>query len=80
MTHTAGESQGGAQGGPASTGERLGEAAAAREERLRDAAEEGRVVTERALEQVREYTKENPLAAAGIAFAAGVILSRLFSR
>lgn len=60
--------------------ERLREAAAAGEQRLRETGEEARVVAERALDHVREYTKENPLAAAGIAFAAGVIFSRLFSR
>lgn len=60
--------------------ERLREAAAVGEQRLREQGEEARVVAERAVDHVREYTKENPLAAAGIAFAAGVILSRLMSR
>jgi ElaB/YqjD/DUF883 family membrane-anchored ribosome-binding protein len=63
-----------------STEERLREAAAAGEQRLRETGEEARIAAERAMDHVREYTKENPLAAAGIAFAAGVILSRLFSR
>ena len=63
-----------------STEERLREAAAAGEQRLRETGEEARIVAERTMDHVREYTKENPLAAAGIAFAAGVILSRLLSR
>ena len=66
--------------GAGSAEERLREAAAAGEQRLRETGEEARVVAERAMDHVREYTKENPLAAAGIAFAAGVILSRLLSR
>lgn len=70
----------GARGGASSTEERLREAAAAGEQRLRETGEEARIAAERALDHAREYTKENPLAAAGIAFAAGVILSRLFSR
>jgi ElaB/YqjD/DUF883 family membrane-anchored ribosome-binding protein len=69
-----------AAGRGSSTEERLREAAAAGEQRLRETGEEARVVAERAMDHVREYTKENPLAAAGIAFAAGVILSRLLSR
>jgi ElaB/YqjD/DUF883 family membrane-anchored ribosome-binding protein len=60
--------------------ERIREAAASGEQRLREKGEEARVSAERAMDHVREYTKENPLAAAGIAFAAGVILSRLMSR
>ena len=68
------------ESGAVSAEERLREAAAAGEQRLRETGEEARVVAERAMDHVREYTKENPLAAAGIAFAAGVILSRLFSR
>ena len=77
----AGAAQGAeAAAGRSSTEERLREAAAAGEQRLRETGEEARVVAERAMDHVREYTKENPLAAAGIAFAAGVILSRLLSR
>lgn len=70
--------QGAAASGSAE--DRLRDAAAAGEQRLRETGEEARVVAERAMDHVREYTKENPLAAAGIAFAAGVILSRLLSR
>lgn len=76
----AGISQGATHRTASSTEERLREAAAAGEQRLRETGEEARIAAERAMDHVREYTKENPLAAAGIAFAAGVILSRLFSR
>lgn len=60
--------------------ERLREAAAAGEQQLREKGEEVRVTAERALDHVRQYTRDNPFAAAGIAFAAGMILSRLMSR
>lgn len=50
------------------------------EDRLRERSMEARESTERALEQFRRYTRENPLASAGIAFVAGVCLSRLLSR
>ncbi|HZD51846.1 MAG TPA: hypothetical protein VE175_02260 [Woeseiaceae bacterium] len=60
--------------------ERVREATAAGEQRLREKGEEARVIADRALDHMREYTKENPFAAAGIAFAAGVLLSRLMSR
>ena len=79
MTQPAGATQDRVEG-TASAEERLREAAAAGEARLREGGEEARVLAERAIDHVREYTKENPLAAAGIAFAAGAILSRLFSR
>lgn len=60
--------------------ERLREAAAAGEQRLREKGAEARLTAERALEHVRQYTRDNPFAAAGIAFAAGMILSRLMRR
>lgn len=60
--------------------ERLREAAVAGEQRLREKSEEARVTAERALDHIRQYTRDNPFAAAGIAFAAGVILSRLMRR
>lgn len=60
--------------------ERIREAAAVGEQRLREKGEEARVTAERALDHFRQYTRDNPLAAAGIAFAAGVILSRLMRR
>ena len=78
--HGAGTTPGAGHRTASSTEERLREAAAAGEQRLRETGEEARIAAERAMDHVREYTKENPLAAAGIAFAAGVILSRLFSR
>ncbi len=76
----AGEGAAGTPGAGGTDEESLRAAAASGEQRLREAGEEARVVAERAVDHLREYTKENPLAAAGIAFAAGVILSRLFSR
>lgn len=60
--------------------ERVRGAAAAGGERLRESGEEARVTAERALDHVRQYTRDNPFAAAGIAFAAGMILSRLMRR
>lgn len=60
--------------------ERLREAATTGEQLLREKGAEARVSAERAMDHVRQYTRENPLAAAGIAFAAGLILSRLLSR
>lgn len=50
------------------------------EERLRERSTEARESTERALEQIRRYTRQNPLTSAGIAFVAGICLSRLLSR
>jgi len=43
------------------------------EDRMRTAADEG-------LSTVRSYVEQNPLAAAGIAFAAGIVLSSLLRR
>ncbi|MGH8193685.1 MAG: DUF883 domain-containing protein [Woeseiaceae bacterium] len=60
--------------------EHLRDVAATSEERLREKGAEARVATERAMDHIRQYTKDNPLAAAGIAFAAGLVLSRLLSR
>ncbi len=60
--------------------ERLREAAITGEQRLREKSAEARHTAERTLEQVRQYTRNNPFAAAGIAFAAGIIVSRLLSR
>lgn len=56
------------------------EKAAAGEERLRMKSAEARASTERLADQVRQYARENPLAAAGIAFAAGLVVSRMLSR
>jgi ElaB/YqjD/DUF883 family membrane-anchored ribosome-binding protein len=60
--------------------ERIREKAAASERHLRDKSVEARVTTERAIDHVRQYTQEKPLAAAAIAFAAGLVVSRLLSR
>ncbi len=60
--------------------ERIREAALASEERLREKGEEARVTADRLLDHMRQYTRDNPFAAAGIAFAAGMILSRLLRR
>lgn len=66
--------------GAAKAEERLREAATTGEQLLREKGAEARVSAERAMDHVRQYTRENPLAAAGIAFAAGLVLSRLLSR
>ena len=67
--------------GPAGRAEdRVRRMASEGEERLRERSNEARETTEQALEQFRRYTRENPLASAGIAFVAGVCLSRLLSR
>jgi ElaB/YqjD/DUF883 family membrane-anchored ribosome-binding protein len=57
------------------------------EERLREQAEKAREMAERARAQAGEvvgtvtrYTRENPLAALGIAFAAGVVVASLTRR
>ena len=60
--------------------ERIREKAAASERHLREKTAEARVTTERAIDHVRQYTQEKPLAAAAIAFAAGLVVSRLLSR
>lgn len=56
------------------------EKAAAGEEHIRMKGAEARASTERVIDQVRQYTRENPLTAAGIAFAAGLVVSRMLSR
>lgn len=64
--------------------DRVADKAARAEGRIRDmAATGGEQLKEKGTEtvdQVRQYTKDNPLAAAGIAFAAGLVLSRLLGR
>lgn len=67
-------------GSAARAEERIREAAASGEGRLKEKRAEARVSTERAMDHVREYTRDNPLAAAGIAFAAGLVVSRLLGR
>jgi ElaB/YqjD/DUF883 family membrane-anchored ribosome-binding protein len=50
------------------------------EVQLRDKGAEARVNSEKAIEQIRDYAKENPLMAAGIAFASGLLVSRIVGR
>lgn len=67
--------------GPAGRAEeRVRRLASESEERLRERSSEARETSEQALEQLRRYTREHPLTSAGIAFVAGVCLSRLLSR
>lgn len=56
------------------------EKAAAGERQVRMKSAEARATTERTVDQLRQYAQENPLAAAGIAFAAGMVVSRMLSR
>jgi ElaB/YqjD/DUF883 family membrane-anchored ribosome-binding protein len=60
--------------------QRIREKAAAGEQQLREKTAEARATTERAVDQFRQYTQENPIAAAAIAFAAGLVVSRILSR
>jgi ElaB/YqjD/DUF883 family membrane-anchored ribosome-binding protein len=60
--------------------ERIRLKAAATERQFREKTTEARATTERAIDQMRQYTQEKPLAAAAIAFAAGLVVSRLLSR
>lgn len=60
--------------------DRVRRAASEGEERLREKSAEARASTERALEQFKQYTRDNPMTSAGIAFAAGLIVSRMLSR
>jgi ElaB/YqjD/DUF883 family membrane-anchored ribosome-binding protein len=60
--------------------ERIREKAAAGERQLREKSAEARASTEWAIDHMRQYTQENPLAAAAIAFAAGLVVSRILSR
>ena len=50
------------------------------EEKLKSKSDEARANTEKAISQVREYAKQNPLMAAGIAFASGLLVSRIIGR
>lgn len=71
--------------------DRLSERVAKTEERLRGAASEGqhswtekqeqvRAQVEGSVSGARDYARENPLAAAGIAFAAGIVVASLLRR
>lgn len=56
------------------------ETAAAGERQVRMKSAEAQATTERAIDHMRQYARENPLAAAGIAFAAGLVVSRIVGR
>ena len=60
--------------------ERIREKASASERQLREKSAEARASTERVIDHIRQYTQEKPLAAAAIAFAAGLVVSRILSR
>ena len=59
---------------------KIREFGATAEEQVRDRAQAARAQADDTVERVRRYAEEKPLAAAGIAFAAGLLLSRLLSR
>jgi ElaB/YqjD/DUF883 family membrane-anchored ribosome-binding protein len=67
-------------GGAAKAEKRVRGAVAEGEEQLKSKSDEARVNTEKAVAQVREYAKRNPLMAAGIAFASGLLVSRIIGR
>jgi ElaB/YqjD/DUF883 family membrane-anchored ribosome-binding protein len=67
-------------GSAAKAEERIRGAVASGEEQLREKRAEVTASTEQAFDQVKKYTKENPLMAAGIAFATGLIVSRIIGR
>jgi ElaB/YqjD/DUF883 family membrane-anchored ribosome-binding protein len=60
--------------------ERMREKAATAERQLREKTAEARASGEQLIDHVRQYTQEKPLAAAAIAFAAGMVVSRMLSR
>lgn len=71
--------------------DRLSERVSRAEERLRSAASEGqeqwsdrqeqlRSQVDESMSGARDYVRENPLAAAGIAFAAGLLVANLLRR
>jgi ElaB/YqjD/DUF883 family membrane-anchored ribosome-binding protein len=67
-------------GSAAKAEERIRGAVASSEEQLREKGAEVSASTEQAFDQGKKYTKENPLMAAGIAFATGLIVSRMIGR
>lgn len=67
-------------GNAAKAEKRVRSAVADGEEQLRVKKTEARVNTGKAVEQVREYARQNPLMAAGIAFASGLLVSRIVGR
>jgi ElaB/YqjD/DUF883 family membrane-anchored ribosome-binding protein len=60
--------------------ERIRGAVASGEEQLREKQKVAKESAEKAIEQVRQYTRDNPLMAAGIAFAAGLFFARIVGR
>lgn len=60
--------------------ERIRGAAASGEGQLREKQAEVRESAEQAIDHARRYVKDNPLKAAGIAFATGLIVSRILGR
>ncbi len=69
-----------AAGGAAKAEDKVRRMAATGEEQLREKTAEARQSAEQSLEQFRQYTRDNPMMSAGIAFAAGLVVSRLLSR
>ncbi|MEQ9563653.1 MAG: DUF883 domain-containing protein [Woeseiaceae bacterium] len=67
-------------GSAAKVEKRVRGAIAEGEEQLKSKSDEARANTEKAISQVREYAKQNPLTAAGIAFASGLLVSRIIGR
>jgi ElaB/YqjD/DUF883 family membrane-anchored ribosome-binding protein len=60
--------------------QRVRGAVAEGEEQIREKQAEARKTTQKTIEQIRDYTKENPLMAAGIAFASGLLISKIVGR
>lgn len=60
--------------------QRIREKAAESDRQFREKSAEARASTERVIDQMRQYSQEKPLAAAAIAFAAGLVVSRILSR
>jgi ElaB/YqjD/DUF883 family membrane-anchored ribosome-binding protein len=67
-------------GSAAKAENRVRGAVAEGEDQLKSKTDEARLNTEKAVAQVREYAKQNPLMAAGIAFASGLLVSRIIGR
>jgi ElaB/YqjD/DUF883 family membrane-anchored ribosome-binding protein len=67
-------------GSAAKAEKRVRGAVAEGEEQLKSKSDEARVNTEKAVAQVREYARQNPLMAAGIAFASGLLISKIIGR
>jgi ElaB/YqjD/DUF883 family membrane-anchored ribosome-binding protein len=59
---------------------RIRSAVTSGEEQLREKQKVAKESTEKAIDQVRQYTRDNPLMAAGIAFAAGLFFARIAGR